>query len=821
MKIIFAIFSLIILPFNLRSQVILNGNVSNSKNGESVPGAIIYFPELEKGCYSDKDGGFRIGNLPAINVLVQVSCVGFKSIIENIDLSTSNSINFKMTEAVTEMNEVIVTGTSRATEITRNPIPVITLNIKALNENSSSNIIDALSKSPGVNVLSTGPNVSKPFIHGLGYNRVLTLYDGVRQEGQQWGDEHGVEVDENAVDHIEIVKGPASLSYGSDAIAGVVNLLPAPHVPNDTILGRIESTYGTNNRLLSTSASLAGNRDGFVWGGIASHKQAIDYMNRYDGRVYNTAFNETDLSGYIGVNKHWGVSDIHFSFFNDLQEIPDGSRDSVTRKFTRQITEADTARPVVPEKELESYKIGAIHQHVQFLRLYTSNNLIVGQSRLNILMGFQQSIRREYSHPQNTEIPGLYLDLKTFTYDVKFTLPEHDGWNATAGINGMLQFNSVKGTEFVIPDYNLFDLGPFVLISKKFKHLNISTGIRFDEREFRNSGLLVRTDPKTGFDSRTELNDTLSANRIFYPFSAIFSGLSASLGATYSLTERLLLKANIARGYRSPNIAEISANGVHPGTLIYQIGNKELKPEFSVQEDIELSYRSDKVSGYIDVFNNNISNYIFNMRLLNQSGQDSVVVKGNQTFKFQQVAAELSGGEAYLDIHPVDWLHIENSVSLVTAVNKGGKGVTVTYESKYLPLIPPLHYISELRAEINRKIGIIRPEFLKFGIEIYGRQNRVYSENNTETPTPGYLLLSAGIGSSIYSEKGKKLMTFMILCNNLTDKTYQSHLSRLKYLEEFPVNKSGKQGIYNMGRNISFRLSIPLDFCYRRSGGSF
>src|SRR5674536_138515 len=136
---------------------------------------------------------------------------------------------------------------------------MITVSSRELQQNLNTNIIDAIAKLPGVSAVTTGPNVSKPFIHGLGYNRVLTLFDGVRQEGQQWGDEHGVEVDENAVDRIEVVKGPASLTYGSDALAGVVNLLSAPPVPDSTIKGHVETNYQTNNGLFSASAALNGN----------------------------------------------------------------------------------------------------------------------------------------------------------------------------------------------------------------------------------------------------------------------------------------------------------------------------------------------------------------------------------------------------------------------------------------------------------------------------------------------------------------------------------------------------------------------------------
>ena len=789
----------------------ITGKITDNITGEAVAGATVYIPELKTGTIADKEGVYKIDNLPKTKVIIQISFLGYKSIIENINLATTSSKDFVMEQAITEMNEVVITGSSRATEITRTPVPMITVSGRELQQNLNTNIIDAISKLPGVSAVTTGPNVSKPFIHGLGYNRVLTLFDGVRQEGQQWGDEHGIEIDENAVDRIEIVKGPASLIYGSDALAGVVNMLPAQPVPDGTINGHVETNYQTNNGLIAAHAALAGNKNGFVWGGVVSHKQATNYQNRFDGRVYGTAFNETDLSGYVGLHKKWGYSDLNFSLFDDLQEIPDGSRDSTTRKFTKQITEADTFRPIVSDAELSSYKIAVLHQHVQHYRIYSSNNFIIGEGKLGIILGYQQSIRREFSHPEYPDIPGLYLDLKTFTYDVKYSIPESAGWSASTGFNGMYQRNTNKGTEFVIPDYNQFDIGPFVLLTKTIGKLDLSSGARYDTRIFRNDAMYTRANPQTGFDMQVSLPDTTQADHPFYGFNHTFSGISASFGATYSITKKLIIKANIARGFRAPNIAEISANGVHPGTLIYQIGNTGFKPEFSLQEDLGISYISDHISGNLDIFNNNISNYIFNQKLLNHQGQDSVIIKGNQTFKFQQAKAQLYGWEANLDIHPYDWLHFENSISVAYALNKGGNGIHITDSSKYLPFIPPLHTNTELRANIKSKSKHFSSVYFKIGMEYYAKQNRVYSADNTETPTPGYVLYNAGIGTDITNSKGRILVSINILGNNLTDVAYQSHLSRLKYFEEYPNNPSGRSGIYNMGRNISFKLTMPID----------
>src|SRR5690606_7013429 len=104
-------------------------------------------------------------------------------------------------------------------------------------------------------------------IRGLGYNRIVTLWNGIRQEGQQWGDEHGIEIDEYTIDRVEIIKGPGSLLYGSDAIAGVVNFLPAKSLPLGRLRSSLSANYQSNNNLIGYSLANEGNRGGLQWAG--------------------------------------------------------------------------------------------------------------------------------------------------------------------------------------------------------------------------------------------------------------------------------------------------------------------------------------------------------------------------------------------------------------------------------------------------------------------------------------------------------------------------------------------------------------------------
>ena len=808
-------------------KLTLTGIVADAKKNTPLAGASVYIPDLKLGVVTDSLGKFTIKNLPTGTFLIEIKYEGYKTITQIIILKeTDSKQNFLLQESVTEVTEVVVTGSSKATQIKRNPVPIIAISHDYLVTNISTNAIDAIAKVPGVRAVTTGPNVSKPFIRGLGYNRILTLYDGIRQEGQQWGDEHGIEVDQYNINRVEVIKGPASLSYGSDALAGVVNLIPTQFAPEGKTLGDIVADYQTNNKMFGGSAMLSQTKNGIEWLARISHKQATSYQNKIDGRVFGTAFNETDATVSIGIHRKWGYSHIDFVMYDDLQEIPDGSRDSATWKFTRQITEADTLRQIVSDADLNSYKIETLHQHIQHYRIFSANNFIFNDgSRLLANIGLQRSIRQEFNHPQMPyqNVAGLFLQLNSFNYDIKYSLKDIDRWSVTLGVNGMYQQNTVtNGTEFIIPSYHQFDIGPFATAKKTFNKLDIAGGLRFDLRSFNNDALYTKANAISGFDMPVYGADTVGADKPFSKYSQTFSGLSGSIGATYNFSDQVSVKANISRGFRAPNISEISANGVHPGTNIYQIGNDNFKPEFSLQEDIGIVYSTKYALIELNIFNNFINNYIYNQKLIGVNGKDSVIVPGNATFKFQASRANLYGGELSIDLHPFKNIHFENSLSAVYAENKGIVGKVIADSEKYLPFIPPLHGVSELRFDFDAKSLNIKHGFVKMQMEYYANQNRIYSAYGTETRTPGYTLFNAGVGGSFVNKTGKTFCSVYLMANNIFDITYWDHLSRLKYFYGNYQNPSAtdnvrEHGIYGMGRNISLKIDLPLSSSIKKS----
>ena len=226
---------------------------------------------------------------------------------------------------------------------------------------------------------------------------------------------------------------------------------------------------------------------------------------------------------------------------------------------------------------------------------------------------------------------------------------------------------------------------------------------------------------------------------------------------------------------------------------------------------------TDHLTLSLDLFNNNIDNYIYNEKLLNSKGTgDSIFNQNGNAFpvyKFRQTTAEIYGGEIDIDLHPhpLDWLHFENSLSYLNGLNLGGNGVTVNASTKYLPLIVPLHTNTELCADIRKKFKHFSSMYVKLEMKCYATQDHFFAANGTETKTPGYALFDAGIGGDILDKKGNTLFTLSISGNNLPNRAYQSNMDRLKYFEEYTASPNGHLGIFEMGRNISFKVLVPID----------
>ena len=777
-------------PIDPITKVTLTGRIMDAKTGELLPGASVYFADDKIGTLADANGKYSLSNIPSGHHVIEITHAGYATLVVHLELNSDMERDFKLSSVVVENQGVIVTGVSGATSIRKTPVPVTSIRKTALLQSSSSNIIDALSHVPGVSQLSTGPAISKPFIRGLGYNRVVVVNEGVRQEGQQWGDEHGVEIDELSVGRVEVLKGPASLMYGSDAIAGVINFITHTPVAAGTMKGNLLSNYQSNNGLLAINGNIAANKNGLNWNLYGTFKSAGDYKNKYDGKVLNSRFNEKNFGGYIGINKSWGYSHIIFSRFDQRIGLIEGERDNASGKFL--LFSGTPIERVATKADLDTRDLFVPQQRVQHNKFILDNNFAINKVRLKINLGYQNNQRQEFGNPEDSREKSLFFDLKTINYNMQLQLPERKEWHTTIGINGMRQTNENKGEEVLIPAYTIFDIGGFVYLQRLFKKATLSGGLRFDNRSVNSKEL------KDGGTTK------------FNAFTRSFSNFSGSVGISVEPGDAITLKANIARGFRAPALAELASNGAHEGTNRYEYGNQTLGSETSLQVDggLELNYAH--FSFAASAFYNRMNDFIFYRKLESVSGRDSLVnLNGDfiPAFKFDQQNAKLYGIEGSVDIHPhpMDWLHFENTISFVRGrFDKSIDG------SSNLPLIPAARLISELRGDFKTKGKTFHGLYAKIEADNTFSQKHPFSGYDTETATPGYTLLNAGVGADILGTKKQTVFSLHFAINNISDIAYQNHLSRLKYTAENLV--TGRNGVFNTGRNFSVKLNIPLNF---------
>ena len=660
-----------------------------------------------------------------------------------------------MKEAI--LSEVTVQGIAGIQRLKDAASPFMVVSPKQLHNALGTNLVDAVGHLPGLSQISTGTGISKPVIRGLGYNRVVVVDQGIRQEGQQWGDEHGLEVDEEGVHSVEVLKGPASLMYGSDAIAGVMILHPEHPLEVGTMQVKVGSQYQSNNGLYDYHVGFAGNVKGFVWNWHFLDKAAHCYKNDADGYVPGSFFKERDVQGMLGLNKGWGHSWLRFSRVN----------------FTPGITEGEL---VGGDFNGKSYGITSPYQKVLHTKAVSDNAWYFGDGTLKAIVGYQQNYRREFEEEEEAE---LAMRLHTVNYDIKYlhSLP-HD-WKIATGIGGMWQRNVNQGEEYLIPDHHLFDIGFFATAEWEWEKWHFSGGARFDNRHLNTSSLIEEDELR------------------FEALNKNFTGVTGSLGAVWNVTDKLNLRLNAARGFRAPTVSELSSNGVHEGSIQYELGNEDLKAEKSTQLDLGLDYTSHYVSLQASLFCNWIDDYIFLARLPFETD-------GYRTYQYRQGDARLMGGEVSLDVHPFNPLHIQNAFSYVR-----GMQLHQPDEAKNLPMMPAPKWTCDVRYEFpDFAKGHCRRTFLAFGSELNFRQNKFYAVDDTETATPSYALfnLSAGMDLHVF---GHNCIELTLSCQNLFDKVYQPHLSRLKYVD---TNSAlGRQGISAMGRNFCIKVNVPID----------
>lgn len=756
--------------FAANKSIQFSGKVTDAQTQNPIAGAVVSIPELRLAMVTDENGDFIFDRIARKGrVLVEVSFVGYKTIIQTVDLGSTSPVDFALSHSTIEMEEAVVIGTPFKASQKRNSNSVQIISHDELLANPSSNIVDAISHVPGVSQITTGNGVSKPVIRGLGYNRVVTVVNGVKQEENQFGDEHGVNVDQYSVGRVEILRGASSLLYGSDALGGVVNIempVPAPDAEG-RMHAELASNYSTNNGLTANSLMIHENRNNFSYRVHGTYKNAYSFKTP-DGYYPNSGYRETNLDGQVGINRRWGFVHAGVATFYTRLGFYD-PENIVNGLYTKGVG-------FYANSDFTSRTVGYPQHQIRHTRVAINSNIDLGKGKLKTILGYQRNLRREIPVEDVFDSPALFLDLATWSYNVQYAFPEKKGWEPILGVSGAFQNadnTNTKGTLTILPSYTSTELGLFAYLKKSWVNTTLNGGIRWDYRFLDSDQFLSR------------LGDLR-----FSAFTHTFNNLSGALGMTHEFDKQFSFKANAGTAFRGPNIAELASNGAHEGTNRFERGDQNLKPEHSYQVDASFAYDSDLWRASVGGFLNQVNNYIYTANF----NKEIDLGTGLPLYRFVQTDAVLRGIEASLTLHPVPYIHFENDFSYTIGKNKA--------LDKPLPMIPAANLRNELKFEPTIK-GLSK-SYVSVGLDNYFDQTRV--DDTFESSTAGYSLINLGVGTTIGIKRQQ--LSVYVAAKNLANRKYYNHLSRLKP-GRLDIERP-ELGILNPGLNVTFGIIMPL-----------
>jgi len=698
----------------------ISGSVKDASTGELLQGANVYIPQIEKGTVTDQKGVFVLKNLPGGTIRLVISLIGYETYSISINPSNGPSeITVSLKTSVFEMNEVLVSTPFQRLQ-KENVMKVEKQTIESLFKNGSSTLAESLTNIPGVSNFSTGLSIGKPVIRGLTGNRVLVYSQGVRLENQQFGDEHGLGLGESGFESVEVIKGPASLLYGSDALGGVLYFNPEAFAAANTNSGKASFEYVTNTEGIKSNIGYKISGEKFKYLINGSQSSHADYKTPDDGLVTNSRFNELDLKTAAGYN--------HKNFKTTLRYNYNRFRVGLPEEIG---TQSRSKSMETPFQDIDNHILSS--QSV----LQMDNS-----TRIELNLGYLYNNRKELEDSRT--VAALGFRLNTFNYDLKYYFPKLKKFETILAAQGMYQDNANFGEEQLIPDAIVKDIGLAAtgLYTLNDKHA-VQFGVRVDSRNIR-----AKDKGEIGEEGFSE------------NFDRSFTSFNAAIGLRSFLTKNITSRLNFASGSRSPNLAELASNGLHEGTNRFEIGNSSLGIEQNFQTDLSLEYANEHLELALDGFLNKINDFIF-------VDPENRFIGNEQVFNFVQTDAHLFGGEITLHLHPhpLDWLHLESSFETVLGKINGGED---------LPLIPANTISNTLRIEFY-KIGFLKNAYVFVKDSYSFEQNKA---STFETVSDSYNLVSAGLGGSFAINKNELSLT--VSGTNLFDETYIPHLSRLK-----------------------------------------
>ncbi len=787
LKYFFFFIIIFLLPAFASGQYELSGTVSNATTGAPLQGAVVEIHELNLTTLSGADGRYSFTNLRRALYHIHITHVGFSALTESVRVDGDNqTAHFRLNPTSIELQEILVESNHFKTGAKEHTLAMEILDTDFLRKKGKSTLANALEDIPGINAINTGVGIAKPVIRGMSHNRIIVNNQGIKQEGQQWGSDHGLEIDVFEPGRIEIIKGPASLRYGSDGLGGVINIF-SPALPEDSsFTGSFQTMYKTNNGLLGVSAMAQGGKDSKIFRVRLSSQDFGDYrvpaetftynsyvLPIYNNRLKNTAGNERNLSVMGGIKKNWGYTTLTASNFHQKSALFVGAV-GIPRSY--QLTPDGNNR-----------NIDLPYQQTDHLKIVSNTSMLWGKNWAEMDVAYQMNLRRERSNPhahgkglrpEGTLAHGMTL--QTVSANLRY-FQQKENESRVWGMQAEAQQNTRKGFEYLMPQYGRLASGVYVIEEFSWKNrYSFSGGLRADY------GLIdiLETSEAIYLDERT-IGRYYQRNA---PVRKSFANLSGSAGLSYYPSQELNMKLNLGTSFRMPGANELAINGIHHGTFRHELGNADLKSERGYQADANVSFQKKFLSVVASGFGAYYRDYIYlaPTAMFSSSLDPDAFPEGGQVYQFLQNNAVYGGGELAIDFHPLHRLHIKSTFECVYNLNLDSR--------LPLPFTPPPSAFSETSYNFPLRGRVLTDLLLGVSLKKVWAQDRT---DRNEKPTGSYHIFGATVSATL--EAGRFRADLSLTAQNLGNRFYINHLSRYKLLN-----------LPEQGQNFSFNLLIPF-----------
>ncbi|RTE53361.1 TonB-dependent receptor [Arenibacter aquaticus] len=764
----------------------IKGLVINAKTLQPIEGANV----IGKGLFSisSSTGTFTIENVARGTRSLTISHIGYSSNMVTIKVGPKmDSLTVALKESATQLQEVEVNGKSKKRQNQEYAAVTHTVSKDFLDKNRENSLMQTLKNIPGVSTINIGSGQSKPVIRGLGFNRVVVVQNGIKHEAQQWGNDHGLEIDQYGVETVKIIKGPASLQYGSDAIAGVVDIQALKLPLQNSLKGELNLLGENNNDLFGVSAGIQARKNKWFYRGRLTYRDFGDYkvptdkinyenyvFELHDNNLRNTAGREADASFGIGYISDNIKSETTFSNVNAKNGFFANAHGLEVRSSSI-------------DYDNSNRDIDLPYHKVNHFKITNNTSIAIGEHHLQLDLGYQNNHREELSEP----VPHGYMptppdskerifDKNTYALNIRDSFSPNERHDLTTGVNLEYQDNNIGGWGFLIPAYNRFTIGVFAYDQFELhKDLHLLGGLRYDY------GVL---DSKSYYDwYPTTVNNSDGSTSYIYMQRAQnktldFGNISASLGLSY-IHNTTTYKINLGKSFRMPLANELASDGVNYHMYRYERGNLDLDPESSYQLDLDIDHTTAAFSFGASPFVNLFENYIY----LNPT---SNYYETLQIYEYTQSQVFRVGGEIRASTTVLKNLQLNASAEYVYSRQTSGPKKDFT-----LPFSPPLSGLFSASYQFKNFLFFGEPE-VKANYRITAAQNEIVPP---EEVTQGYQVLNMAFSSKLSPFKSSMPVEMRVKLNNVFNTHYYDHSSFYRLID-----------VPEPGRNLSISLTVPF-----------